>query len=76
MNTSVCLSGGQVLTPAGALETADLHIADGGIVEASAAGGTRIDCRGYCVLPGIVDVHGDAFEHELHPRPGVDIAFP
>ncbi|MEM7021716.1 MAG: alpha-D-ribose 1-methylphosphonate 5-triphosphate diphosphatase [Pseudomonadota bacterium] len=76
MTTSASLTGGQVLTPGGAVETADVHIADGRIVEAPAADSARIDCRGYCVLPGIVDVHGDAFEVELHPRPGVDIAFP
>ncbi len=76
MSTSISLQGGRVLTPEGALETADLHLADGRIVESPAADGLRIDCRGYWVLPGIVDVHGDAFELELHPRPGVDIAFP
>ena len=76
MSTSISLQGGQILTPEGAFETADLHLADGWIVESPAAGGLSIDCRGYWVLPGIVDVHGDAFELELHPRPGVDIAFP
>ncbi|MEO1720723.1 MAG: alpha-D-ribose 1-methylphosphonate 5-triphosphate diphosphatase, partial [Pseudomonadota bacterium] len=35
-----------------------------------------IDCSGLHILPGIVDVHGDAFERELFPRPGVDIAAP
>ncbi|WP_420346577.1 alpha-D-ribose 1-methylphosphonate 5-triphosphate diphosphatase [Pelagibius sp.] len=76
MQTSVCLTGGRMLTPQGELEPADLHIAEGRIVESPAADALYIDCRGYCVLPGIVDVHGDAFELELHPRPGVDIAFP
>lgn len=76
MKTSVCLTGGRLLTPEGALEIADVHIAEGRIVDAPAAECMRIDCRGYHVLPGIVDVHGDAFELELHPRPGVDIAFP
>lgn len=32
----------------------------------------RIAARGLMVLPGIVDVHGDAFERQLMPRPGVD----
>ena len=76
MTVSVSLTGGKVLTPRGDLDTADLHIADGRIVDAPAADALSIDCRGYHVLPGIVDVHGDAFELELHPRPGVDIAFP
>src|SRR3979411_609601 len=31
-----------------------------------------IDASGLLVLPGIVDLHGDAFERQLMPRPGVD----
>lgn len=75
MTSSVSLTGGRVLTSGGSLDVADVHIADGRIVESAAADSRRIDCRGYHVLPGIVDVHGDAFEAELHPRPGVDIDF-
>ncbi|MEM9104292.1 MAG: alpha-D-ribose 1-methylphosphonate 5-triphosphate diphosphatase [Pseudomonadota bacterium] len=76
LTASVCLSGGRVLAPHGDLEIADVHIVDGRIVEASGPGAARINCSDYCVLPGIVDLHGDAFELELHPRPGVDIALP
>ncbi|MCY6381545.1 alpha-D-ribose 1-methylphosphonate 5-triphosphate diphosphatase [Hoeflea prorocentri] len=76
MISSVSLIGGTVLTSHGALEAADVHIADGMIVEAPSPSATAIDCRSFCVLPGIVDVHGDAFEVALHPRPGVNIAFP
>ncbi len=75
LDTAVCLTGGQVLQPDGSLETADVPIAGDRIVEAPAAGSQRIDCRGYTVLPGIVDVHGDAFELDLHPRPGVAMPF-
>ena len=76
MTPSYSLTGGRVLTPCGSLETTDVHIADGRIVESPAPDCPRIDCRGAYVLPGIVDVHGDAFELELHPRPGVDMPFP
>ena len=31
-----------------------------------------IDASGLLVLPGIVDLHGDAFERQMMPRPGVD----
>jgi alpha-D-ribose 1-methylphosphonate 5-triphosphate diphosphatase len=31
-----------------------------------------IDANGLLVLPGIVDLHGDAFERQMMPRPGVD----
>ena len=32
----------------------------------------RIDATGLLVLPGIVDLHGDAFERQMMPRAGVD----
>jgi alpha-D-ribose 1-methylphosphonate 5-triphosphate diphosphatase len=34
----------------------------------------RIDAEGLMVLPGIVDIHGDAFERQMMPRPGVHFA--
>lgn len=76
MQTAVSLLGGQVLTAHGEIVTGDVHIADGQIIERPAAGAARIDCRGCHILPAIVDVHGDAWEHEVQPRPGVDIALP
>lgn len=33
-----------------------------------------IDARGLMLLPGIVDIHGDAFERQIMPRPGVHVA--
>jgi alpha-D-ribose 1-methylphosphonate 5-triphosphate diphosphatase len=39
----------------------------GGVSNAAA----RIDACGFMVLPGVVDIHGDAFERQLMPRPGV-----
>jgi alpha-D-ribose 1-methylphosphonate 5-triphosphate diphosphatase len=35
-------------------------------------GSFGIDAGGLLVLPGIVDLHGDAFERQMMPRPGVD----
>jgi alpha-D-ribose 1-methylphosphonate 5-triphosphate diphosphatase len=32
----------------------------------------RLDARDLLALPGIVDLHGDAFERQMMPRPGVD----
>jgi alpha-D-ribose 1-methylphosphonate 5-triphosphate diphosphatase len=37
-------------------------------------GSLAIDARGLLVLPGIVDLHGDAFERQMMPRPGVDFS--
>ena len=73
MSESFSFTGGAVLTPDGVLEAADVHVADGRIVDTPSRDGPRIDCRGRVVLPAIVDVHGDAFELEIHPRPGVDL---
>ena len=48
----------------------------GGVITAADCdperGSLRIDARGLLVLPGIVDLHGDAFERQMMPRPGVD----
>jgi alpha-D-ribose 1-methylphosphonate 5-triphosphate diphosphatase len=35
-------------------------------------GAPGLDAGGLLVLPGIVDLHGDAFERQMMPRPGVD----
>jgi alpha-D-ribose 1-methylphosphonate 5-triphosphate diphosphatase len=56
----------------GALNDADLVLADGRIADGNAADAKPIDATGLLVLPGIIDLHGDAFERQLQPRPGVD----
>jgi alpha-D-ribose 1-methylphosphonate 5-triphosphate diphosphatase len=51
-----------------------LSIANGDIIAAGSAAGRHsltIDARDLLVLPGIVDLHGDAFERQMMPRPGV-----
>jgi alpha-D-ribose 1-methylphosphonate 5-triphosphate diphosphatase len=65
--------GGRVLLPEGE-QTTDLVLADGHIaaIGSEACGGATFDARGLLVLPGIVDIHGDSFERQLQPRPGVD----
>lgn len=73
VTSTTTLKGGMVLSPNGELETRDLNIVDGTIVDATPRNAREIDCSGYHVLPGIVDVHGDAWEAVVHPRPGVDI---
>ena len=71
---SLCITGGQTLLD-GVFAAADLRL-DGGRIAAigSASGPRRLDAQGWLVLPGIVDLHGDAFERQIQPRPGV--AFP
>lgn len=68
------ITGGQVLLGQDGLVPADLRLSDGRIGPIGDTGGNGIglDATGLLVLPGIVDIHGDAFERQIQPRPGVD----
>ncbi|MGB7317719.1 MAG: alpha-D-ribose 1-methylphosphonate 5-triphosphate diphosphatase [Planktotalea sp.] len=62
--------GGEVLFPEG-LSQRPLAIAGGVVCDNAVRVGVRdIDARGYRILPGIVDIHGDGFERHLAPRRG------
>ncbi len=65
--------GGEVLAGT-APSRGDLALSGGRIATRPAPGAMRFDADGLFVLPGIVDIHGDAHERQLQPRPGV--AFP
>ena len=70
--TSFEIAGGRVLMPDGALEAGSLSVVNGRIADADGAAPDRRWCAdGLLVLPGMVDLHGDAFERQLMPRPGV-----
>lgn len=64
------IRGGEVLSEAG-LTAADLALADGVVVAEAVENAVEIDARGLVVAPGLVDIHGDAFERQVMPRPGV-----
>ena len=69
-----CIQGGHVLLPSGETQETDIVISEGridaiGVSPAKTV--KRIDASGCLVLPGIVDLHGDAFERQIMPRPGV-----
>ncbi len=72
---SMRIQGGNVLANGHLVET-DVEIDEGviGAVGSDGGNGRCFDARGLYVLPGIVDIHADAFERQLMPRPGV--AFP
>ena len=59
-NAEVLRTDGLVKSP--------LSIAEGLIVKGGT--GRAIDLKGYHILPGIVDLHGDGFERHLAPRRG------
>jgi len=60
------LLGAEVLTPDG-IHSAPVHVI-GDLL--GTEGDRRVDATGYLILPGIVDLHGDGFEHHLAPRRG------
>jgi alpha-D-ribose 1-methylphosphonate 5-triphosphate diphosphatase len=72
--TDISIEGGQVLLGEDVIETS-LQIANGAIRAAGSDRGRAtlgLDAKGLKVLPGIVDIHGDAFERQMMPRPRVD----
>ena len=63
--------GAKVFLPGGIEETT-VTMADGRITEiGGGASGEVVDARGLILAPALIDVHGDAFERQLMPRPGV-----
>jgi len=69
--------GAQALLNEGLVETSvHVGVADGVIADVGAdrANGRTLDAGSLLLLPGIVDIHGDAFERQIMPRPGVDVA--
>lgn len=66
------IRGGLCLLPGEGLVPADVTCAGGRIAalhRSGSAPGPSIDARNCLVLPGIVDIHGDAFERQIMPRP-------
>ena len=70
-----------VVTPEGVRQNASLQVEDGRIVKIAdgALNGTRvIDAMGNFLFPGFIDIHSDAIEKGIEPRPNtffpVDIA--
>ena len=63
--------GAEVYLP-GEIADATVTVADGLIVEIGGpVQGLEISAHGKVLAPAIIDVHGDAFERQLMPRPGV-----
>ena len=46
------------------------RVAVSGNVFSEGATGRSIDASGYTILPGLIDLHGDGFEHHMAPRRG------
>ncbi len=64
---------GVALLPDIGLMGTDILLSEGHIAAPSAGGDARtLDASDLLVLPGIGDIHGDAFERQLQPRPGIE----
>ena len=74
--TDIVIAGGRALIGGTFIETPiALHGDTIASVGATVGrGAVTLDARDLRVLPGIVDLHGDAFERQMMPRPGVDFA--
>jgi alpha-D-ribose 1-methylphosphonate 5-triphosphate diphosphatase len=70
----ISIEGGRALLGGEIVETS-LRVVDGairGLGRDHGPASLGLDAGGLLVLPGIVDLHGDAFERQMMPRPGVD----
>ena len=67
MSVDLRLTGARVLGPDG-LRDRPLRLACGQVI--GDAPGREVNLSGFLVLPGLVDIHGDAFEKHLAPRRG------
>lgn len=67
--------GARALLPGDTIaRPADIHVADGRVQRIGvppAPGARVVHAGGLTLLPGICDLHGDAFERQLMPRPKV-----
>jgi alpha-D-ribose 1-methylphosphonate 5-triphosphate diphosphatase len=79
---SLVIENVKLVTPQAVLEDACLQVTAGKIVDIaegrSLAGENRVDASGQYLLPGFIDLHCDAVEKGIEPRPGayfpVDVA--
>lgn len=71
--TAYIFEGARVLGPQG-LAPHSLRVEAGVITGLDVArdGAEVIPARGMILAPALIDIHGDAFERQLMPRPGVD----
>lgn len=71
-DSPLVIEGARVLLADRLVETS-VRIEGSGIagLDLPADGATRLDARGLILAPAFIDIHGDAFERQLMPRPGV-----
>ncbi|WP_179147467.1 hypothetical protein [Cylindrospermopsis raciborskii] len=78
MTTSkIAIQGIKILTSKGWIEDGTVLIEDGIFTSINQSqiphGFDIVNGQGLQMLPGIIDLHGDAFERMICPRPGINI---
>lgn len=79
MTRSTEVRHGRVVTPTGVIEDGCVLVRDGRIVRVGSAptrrrsSGRLIDATDRVVMPGLIDLHGDDIEHQLHPRANASV---
>lgn len=75
LDATLVIEGADVVLQESMAEGCDV-VVEGGTIRSLGPVATRaarrIDARGLILAPGLVDLHGDAFERQIQPRPGVD----
>ena len=68
------IDGARVLRPSTAVEPVSVGVEDGRLrVGVDGLSARRVfEAAGLLLAPGIVDIHGDAFERQIMPRPGIE----
>ncbi len=72
MDECLTLTGGRIVLPGGVLERGSVSIRNGRIVHIGAAPeacAASCDLDGAWLFPGFIDLHCDAIEMEIQPRP-------
>ncbi len=70
------IEGARILRADGTIAPGSLLLEDGviaGLDRLAPKSSRRLAAKELLLLPGIVDLHGDAFERQLMPRPGVQV---
>lgn len=69
------ISNARLVSPEGVIEGASIVVEDGriaGVSRYKEGGGGVLDAEGRYLLPGLVDLHSDAIEKQVAPRPGAE----
>ncbi|KLU60259.1 alpha-D-ribose 1-methylphosphonate 5-triphosphate diphosphatase [Peptococcaceae bacterium CEB3] len=86
MKQGTLITNGKLVMPDRIIPAGEVYIEEGVIRYAGKQGDhhgpvaqRRIDAEGAYIMPGLIDMHSDAIEKEIEPRPGaflpVDLAF-